>query len=140
MHKYTVLFYRRRDHEDCVGVWKIIKTKEDFDLGTTNLKGIEVTQKNRTVIPVCTSRPYPTLSLSLSLSLSLFLTLPIHTFRVMKGKEKKQIIFLYISVAVFLSYTTDSPNNLKSSDLKRFSSIREMPITCIEFRVIKLSI
>ena len=30
------------------------------------------------------------------------LTLPIRTFRVIKGKEKKQIIFLYISVVVVL--------------------------------------
>ena len=34
------------------------------------------------------------------------LTLPICPFRVLKGKEKKLIIFLYISVAVFLCYTT----------------------------------
>ena len=40
------------------------------------------------------------------LSLTLSLTQPIHAFWVIKGKEKKQIIFLYISVVVFLCYTT----------------------------------
>ena len=39
---------------------------------------------------------------TLSLSLSLTLSLPIHTFRVIKGKKKKEIIFLVI----FISYTT----------------------------------
>ena len=33
------------------------------------------------------------------------LTLPIHTFQLIKGKEKKQIIFLYIGVVVFLCNT-----------------------------------
>ena len=33
------------------------------------------------------------------------LTLPVRTFRVIKGKEKKQIVFLYISIVVFLCYT-----------------------------------
>ena len=37
-----------------------------------------------------------------AISDSLSLTLPKRTFRVIKGKEKKQIIFLYISVVVFL--------------------------------------
>ena len=42
--------------------------------------------------PWCTSQP----------SLTLSLTLPFHTFHVIKGKEKRQIICLYISVVVVL--------------------------------------
>ena len=42
--------------------------------------------------PVCTSQPSSTLSL----------ILPLGTFQVVKGKEKKPIIFLYISVVVVL--------------------------------------
>ena len=32
--------------------------------------------------------------------------LPIRTFQVIKGKEKKQITFSYISVVIFLCYIT----------------------------------
>ena len=40
--------------------------------------------------------------------LRLSLTLPRRTFQVIKGKEKKQIIFLYISVVIFFYYTIHS--------------------------------
>ena len=49
---------------------------------------------------------------------STFSYLPVHTFGVLKGKEKKQIIFLYISVVVLLWYTTGSG----LSDLPVYSS------------------
>ena len=38
-----------------------------------------------------------------------FHTLAIHTFWLIKGKEKKQIVFLYISVVVLRCYTTVTP-------------------------------
>ena len=40
------------DHEECVGVQEIIKTREDFHPGRTRQNGREVSQKNRTVTPV----------------------------------------------------------------------------------------
>ena len=48
-------------------------------------KAREVSQNNHTIAPMCVQ---------------------IHIFQVIKGKEKKQIIFLYISIVVFLCYTT----------------------------------
>ena len=52
------------------------------------------------------------ISWPLCVQLSHFLppcTLLIHIFRVIKGKEKKQIIFSYISVVVFFCYTIKYP-------------------------------
>ena len=49
---------------------------------------------------------YPTSCMYKFRHLQPSLTLPIPTFQVIKGKKKKQIIFLYIIIFVFLCYTT----------------------------------
>ena len=93
---------------DCSGLrgrekpeWKIekrIETKmiQCFEIAMYQFRESRTEKKRFTedlyLAPVCASQPSSTFSL----------TLPIHTFRVIKGKEKRQIIFLYISVVVFL--------------------------------------
>ena len=81
----------RCDHKDPVSGQKIILTREDLNPGRTKQKGRGILQKNHTVTPVCAHFSH----------LRLSLTQPIHTFRVIK-KDKKQIIFLFISIVVIL--------------------------------------
>ena len=105
----------RCDHEDLHG-----HPKNHINQGRFRLRQNEAERQRgfleeplhhhclRTHVCVCASQPSPTLSLSLprlSLSLSLSLSLLKRTFWVIKGKEKKQIIFLYINVVVFICYT-----------------------------------
>ena len=54
---------------------------------------MEMVYKDPFLTPVCAAQPSST-------------PLPIRTFQVVKEKEKKQIIFLYIGVVVYQQYET----------------------------------
>ena len=51
---------------------------------------------------------------------TLFSLLPDRTFQVIKGKEKKQIIFLYISIVVFLCCMQHIVVNINHNSLTEF--------------------
>ena len=87
---------RRCDHEDLHGQPENYIDQGRFQLGQNEA------EKQRGFTEKPYHHPYVW---ALSLSLWLSLSLPMHTFWVIKGKEKKQIIFLYISIVVFLCYT-----------------------------------
>ena len=72
--------------------WIEIKTIWCFEVALWKQNKEEVIHWRFMSCPVCTSQPSSTLSL----------TLPFCIFQVVKRKEKKQIIFLYIRVVVVL--------------------------------------
>ena len=86
---------RRCDHKDLFE-----HPENNINLGRFQPKENEVERQRGFTEEPC---HYTCLCVHLRLSLSL---LPICTFSVINGKEKKQIIFLYISIVVFLCYTT----------------------------------
>ena len=73
-------------------VWAPGKLDETGTQAKWSWKAEKFQRKNCTVVPVSVYLGH----------LWLFLMLPMHRFRVIKGKEKKQITFLYISLIVFL--------------------------------------
>ena len=85
------------DREDCMGVWKIKQTSEDFDPGRMKQKGF--TEKLHHHSYMCVFVYFSHLQLALNL--------PIRTFWVIKfekkkkkKKKKKKIIFQYITGVV----------------------------------------
>ena len=92
---------RKRDHMHCVGC-KLAEWPREFAFWS---KPEEVSPKIRTSAPMCVCVCVCVCVCTAQPSSTPFLTLPIRIFRIIKRKGKKQIIFLYISVVVFFSYT-----------------------------------
>ena len=87
---------KRCEHENLHGCPGILYYQGDFYSNSRKVERFH--RKSAPSIPACMHLSH------LQISLTLF----IHTFWVIKGKEKMLIIFLYISVVVFLCYTTIS--------------------------------